>query len=69
MRKATFPTPPADALTLSLRDAARRLGVSQRHLWTLVNAGTIPHVRLDRRLLIPVETLRDWLGGQARKRS
>ena len=54
----------ADPLALAPREAARALGVSPRTLWAHTKAGTVPHVRLGRRILYPVRELREWLAGR-----
>lgn len=52
-------------LAVSRQDAAALLGISERLLWTMTNAGKIPHVRIGSRVLYPVEALRQWLDEQA----
>jgi len=63
--------PPLDDLAgrLALRpaEAARVLGVSERTLRTLLPR--LPHVRLDRCVLLPVDALRRWLDEQAKARA
>jgi excisionase family DNA binding protein len=54
-------------LALGPRDAARALGVGQRLLWTLTNRGEVPHVRLGRRVLYPLDLLREYLAEKARE--
>ena len=58
-----------ETLTLALRapDAARALGVSERTLWTMTRAGEIPHARLGRVIVYPVDELREWLRDRARR--
>ena len=51
----------SEPLLVSAREAARRLGISERLLWSLTNAGDIPHVRINRRVLYSPEDLRDWI--------
>lgn len=46
---------------LSLRDAAARLGVSERHLRQLIADEGLPSVRLGRRVLIRPASLDRWL--------
>jgi predicted DNA-binding transcriptional regulator AlpA len=48
-------------LALRPREAARALGIGARLLWSLTNRGEVPHVRLGRAIVYPVEALRDWL--------
>ena len=52
-------------LTVSRREAAEMLGISERLLWTWTSTGEIPHVRIGARVLYPVEQLRDWLNKRA----
>jgi len=61
--------PKTSSLLLSARDAASALGISARTLWSLTQAGEIPHVRIGRRVLYPHESLATWIarreqGGQ-----
>ena len=55
-------------LAVSRQDAAALLGISERLLWTMTNAGKIPHVRIGTRVLYPVDALRLWLDEQALNR-
>ena len=48
-------------LSLRPREAAEAIGISVRTLWTLTQKGEIPHTRLGRSVLYPVEALRRWL--------
>ncbi len=60
---------PIDAPPLALRTdaAAKSLGISPRKLWELTNRGEIPHVRIGRAVVYPVDALRDWLAEQAER--
>jgi len=53
------------ALALRPRDAAKALGVSERLLWDWTHHGDIPHVRIGRTILYPVDGLRGWLNRQS----
>ncbi len=53
------------ALALRPREAAKVLSISERTLWTLTNRREIPHLRLGRAILYPVDGLRSWLAGQS----
>jgi excisionase family DNA binding protein len=55
---------PVPKLALTVREAGEALGLSPRSVQELVAAGAIPVVRHGRRVLIPVEPLRDWLRRQ-----
>lgn len=52
-------------LSLRPREAARALGIGQRKLWELTNRNEIPHLRLDKTILYPVDELRRWLAERA----
>jgi hypothetical protein len=54
-------------LALRPRDAAKALGIGQRLLWSLTNCNEIPHVRLGKAVLYPVDLLRDFLAEKAAK--
>jgi excisionase family DNA binding protein len=49
----------ATRLGLTMAEAARSLGVSERHLRSVLP--DLPHVHLGRRVVIPVDGLREWL--------
>jgi excisionase family DNA binding protein len=51
--------PPVERLALSLPEAARALGVSEKHLRSHLHE--LPVVRLGGRVLIPVDPLREFL--------
>jgi len=54
-------------LLADVREACRILGgVSARWLWSATKAGTVPHVRLGRRVLYPVDGLREFVAGNTR---
>lgn len=52
-------------LGLRPREAAKAIGISERSLWTLTKAGRVPHLRIGRSLIYPLEQLRKWLADQA----
>ena len=61
--------PNSSQMALRPKDAAKALGISTRHLWTLTAQGHIPCVRVGsgkrQLVLYPVEVLRVWLASQA----
>jgi predicted DNA-binding transcriptional regulator AlpA len=57
--------PETPCLAMRPREAAKALGISQRLLWEQTNQGMVPHVRLGKAILYPVDSLRDWLQRQA----
>jgi excisionase family DNA binding protein len=48
------------------REAAKALGISERLLWEWTDRGLVPHIRLGKAILYPVDVLRDWLKQQAK---
>ena len=54
-------------LALRAKDAARALGIGERLLWSMTNQGIIPHLKLGRATLYPVDVLRDWLAERTGK--
>lgn len=58
----------ARPLAVRPREAAKLLGISERLLWSKTNAGEIPHMRIGKAILYPVDLLRDWLSDAARHR-
>lgn len=53
------------SLALRTKQAAKALGISERLLWELTNRGEIPHVKVGRATLYPVEALKQWLLAEA----
>ncbi len=53
-------------LAYSAKEAAETLGVSERHVRDMISEGRIRTVALGRRLLIPVESLRELLAAPAK---
>jgi excisionase family DNA binding protein len=56
------PQDPEERLTLSVSEAAARLGISRSSAYEAVRVGTIPSLKIGRRLLVPVHALRTRLG-------
>ena len=55
-------TPPeGDKLLLNAPEAARRLSISTRKLWSLTASGDLPHVRIGRRVLYRPSSLDKYL--------
>ena len=54
-------TPTQDTrLAIPVAEAARRLSVGQRSIYRAIQAGTLPHLKFGRRLVIPLEALRAY---------
>jgi len=60
---ANSETPPR--LGLAAKDAAKAVGIGVRLLWELTNKRQIPHLRINRRVVYPVDLLRQWMAEQA----
>ena len=59
--------PETPCLAMRPRKAAKALGISERLLWEHTERGAIPHIRLGKAVLYPVDSLRDWLKRQAQQ--
>lgn len=59
-------TLPPERLALRPKDASLALGLGRRKLWELTNRGLIPHIKIDRCVLYPVDALREWLAEQTK---
>ena len=56
--------PETPCLAMRPRKAAKALGISERLLWEHTERKAIPHIRLGKAILYPVDSLRDWLKAQ-----
>ena len=61
------PDPVTPCLAMRPREAAAALGISERLLWEWSNRGEIPHVRLGRAVVYPIEELQRYLSDRAGK--
>lgn len=50
--------------TLTVREAAERLGVHEDTIYNMVKSKQIPHIRARRRILFRAETLDQWMAQQ-----
>lgn len=66
---ATEPAAPSSLVPARLglrpKEAAKALGIGERLLWEMTNAGEIPHTRLGRAVIYPVAELERWLADRA----
>jgi len=53
--------PETPCLAMRPREAAKALGISERLLWEWTDRGAVPHIRLGKAILYPVDSLREWL--------
>ena len=58
---APIPVEPIPRVALSVAEAAKSLGISDRTVTTLISKGEIPVVSVGKRRLIPVDALREWV--------
>ena len=58
--------PAIPCLALRPREAAKALGIGERLLWSKTNCGEIPHARIGRAVVYPVDLLREYLEAQAK---
>ena len=65
MNMTKNPEPETPCLAMRPREAAKALGISERLLWDWTNRGEVPHVRIGKAVLNPVDVLRRWLDEQA----
>ena len=55
-----------EKLTLSVEEMANELGISRPVAYELIKRKGFPAIRIsERRIIIPVEALRDWLNKNA----
>ncbi|MDW8482677.1 MAG: helix-turn-helix domain-containing protein [Meiothermus sp.] len=55
------PQPAPGKLAYRVDEVAEMLSVSATTIYELVRAGTLPHKRLGRRIVIPARALEDWI--------
>ncbi len=53
-----------EPMLLSVADAARVLGISSSTIGSLAAKGTIPSLRIGKRVLLPVKALDEWIEGR-----
>ena len=49
---------------LSVKEVARMLGISQRTIWSMTNAGEIPCVRIRKRVLYRLDHVQGFIDRQ-----
>ena len=55
-----------EKLTLSVDELARELGISKPLAYDLIKREGFPSIRIsERRIIVPVDTLRSWLNANA----
>jgi excisionase family DNA binding protein len=67
MESSTQQQPASAApLLISVPDAARRCGLSDSLLYYLIQQGQFPHLRVRRRILVPVKAMEEWITQQTK---
>jgi excisionase family DNA binding protein len=56
-----------ERLTMTVPEAAVALDCSRKHIYDLVHAKAIPHVRIGRKVRIPSAALERWLIDEANR--
>lgn len=51
---------------LSMKEAARAYGVSERTIWAEIAAGHLRAAKVGRRVLVTVDALRDWIDSKSK---
>jgi excisionase family DNA binding protein len=67
LRRCSMSVAPITApgpLLVSLRIAAKMLGLSERTVWAMADDGRLPSIRCGRRRLFSVATLESWIASQ-----
>lgn len=54
-----------EKVTMSVQELAGQMGISLPVAYELVRQEGFPSIRIGRRILIPVEPFREWLGRQS----
>ncbi len=54
-----------DKLLVSVREAARALGIGRDSAYGLIREGRLPALRIGRRILVPLAALEGWVLEQA----
>lgn len=54
-----------DPIAVTVQEAAQMLGVSKPTVYSMIHGEGLPHIKLNRRTLIPIERLREWVNERA----
>jgi excisionase family DNA binding protein len=61
-------TEKAERIAVSIQDAAKMLSISKPHFLPLIKEGKIRTVQIGRRILVSVQSLRDFVDGKEETR-
>ena len=56
-------------LTYSVQEVAAAIGVSSRTVHSLIKGGSLPHVRIGARVLVPAEALKTFIEQRTQQKS
>ncbi len=54
-----------EPITVPVEEAARLLGISKPTVYSMIRGEGLPHIKLNRRTVIPVDKLREWVNERA----
>lgn len=57
-----------NTLTITVDEAARRIGIGRNATYDLIRAGRLPHLRVGRVIRVPVRSLEEWVEAEAARR-
>ncbi len=50
-----------EPLALTVEEAGKRLGLGRAATYAAINRGELPHLRIGRRVVVPIAALEQWL--------
>ena len=59
----------AKKLTINVSEMAEQLGISKPKAYDLANRQDFPHLKVGKRILIPIAAFEEWLNSESRKPS
>lgn len=57
----------SEKLTLSVEEAGEMLGISRQTAYELSRSVGFPKIRIGRRILVPLDQLKEWIAKQAQE--
>lgn len=50
-----------EKLAISPNELAKSLGIGKSHTFKLIHTAGFPHIKLGKRIIIPIQPLQEWL--------